>query len=717
MADAMQGIMSLGAGAPEGAPPEAAPPSPSPEIPPEAFQGFSMAQQATGDPRQTTKDMMDSMQEADPELILQFRQTLASIDMPDELMDAMGKMVDLILSDPSKYAEIRQELITEGVPEDLLPPEFDPAYFMAFNVVLDEIAESKSPATQGSSIQAFARGGIATLNPVMQGVASMGRNQDTQLAHLMPSEARMLRRYGGSGAMNPRTGLSEYGILGSIGKAIGGAFKAVGKAVKGVVNGVKSAVKSITSSTIGRIVLTIGATMILGPMIAPYLATVGLAGVSTGITAGLVSTGISLASGANLKDSLKQGLIAGVTAQAFQYGSDKLGFSAPKPGQPGAPVVDKSYVNVGGKDINAAEFIDDAGGPAVMGKVPEPPFMPQGSELTAKTALQSVDDGPLFVGDKVYESGLAKGPSWSTDKLFSRTDSTMQADAIAKAQAGMNAPVSGQGLVAGKETIGSAVDGSGFKLSGADLANKSYALSDAAGTGGGAPTSFVDQIKNFGNRAYDTAVDAAKSTYQGGKDIYKDYLSPAGYQSRGSAEAILEVQKQFPGITPEQIRAAAPDSLVREVYRNALPSTVSTYAPLALAGTAAAYGLGAFEGQPAEKPEPPTLGSDLFAANPQDYLVNQGGVNTQYYGGVQGAQYGAQKMKAGGIADLPTKFPRKNGPINGPGTGTSDDIPAMLSDGEFVFTAKAVRNIGGGSRRLGAKRMYTMMKALEKRSA
>jgi hypothetical protein len=41
----------------------------------------------------------------------------------------------------------------------------------------------------------------------------------------------------------------------------------------------------------------------------------------------------------------------------------------------------------------------------------------------------------------------------------------------------------------------------------------------------------------------------------------------------------------------------------------------------------------------------------------------------------------------------------------------------MLSDGEFVFTAKAVRNIGGGSRRLGAKRMYTMMKALEKRSA
>ena len=32
--------------------------------------------------------------------------------------------------------------------------------------------------------------------------------------------------------------------------------------------------------------------------------------------------------------------------------------------------------------------------------------------------------------------------------------------------------------------------------------------------------------------------------------------------------------------------------------------------------------------------------------------------------------------------------------VEGPGTGTSDSIPALLSDGEFVFTAKAVKNIG-----------------------
>ena len=71
---------------------------------------------------------------------------------------------------------------------------------------------------------------------------------------------------------------------------------------------------------------------------------------------------------------------------------------------------------------------------------------------------------------------------------------------------------------------------------------------------------------------------------------------------------------------------------------------------------------------------------------------------------------GVPRLNKGG---QPTKFPRKNGAINGPGTGTSDSIPAMLSDGEFVFTAKAVRNAGQGSRRKGARRMYKLMKMLE----
>ena len=44
----------------------------------------------------------------------------------------------------------------------------------------------------------------------------------------------------------------------------------------------------------------------------------------------------------------------------------------------------------------------------------------------------------------------------------------------------------------------------------------------------------------------------------------------------------------------------------------------------------------------------------------------------------------------------------------------ADDIPAMLANNEFVFTADAVRGMGEGDVNKGAQRMYDMMKKLEK---
>lgn len=125
-------------------------------------------------------------------------------------------------------------------------------------------------------------------------------------------------------------------------------------------------------------------------------------------------------------------------------------------------------------------------------------------------------------------------------------------------------------------------------------------------------------------------------------------------------------------------------------------------------------------------PDPNAL-NPLYYTNPEEYQIAGQGVSPYYMSNLQDA-FGVP------VSDLPTDFvrgvaeggiiqladgsekyfPRKNGAINGPGTGTSDDIPAMLSDGEFVFTAKAVRNAGGGDRREGAKRMYQTMKNLEK---
>jgi GH24 family phage-related lysozyme (muramidase) len=61
-----------------------------------------------------------------------------------------------------------------------------------------------------------------------------------------------------------------------------------------------------------------------------------------------------------------------------------------------------------------------------------------------------------------------------------------------------------------------------------------------------------------------------------------------------------------------------------------------------------------------------------------------------------------------------TQFAADGGAINGPGTGTSDSIPALLSDGEFVMTADAVRGAGGGDRNRGAAKMYEIMHQFER---
>ena len=45
------------------------------------------------------------------------------------------------------------------------------------------------------------------------------------------------------------------------------------------------------------------------------------------------------------------------------------------------------------------------------------------------------------------------------------------------------------------------------------------------------------------------------------------------------------------------------------------------------------------------------------------------------------------------VIDMAQEF-AGSGPVEGPGSGVSDSIPARLSDGEFVFTAKAVEEIG-----------------------
>jgi len=89
-------------------------------------------------------------------------------------------------------------------------------------------------------------------------------------------------------------------------------------------------------------------------------------------------------------------------------------------------------------------------------------------------------------------------------------------------------------------------------------------------------------------------------------------------------------------------------------------------------------------------------------------------------------------MAGGGAFDARTKLPAydepmdayaKGGVLSGPGDGVSDSIPAVigdkqparLADGEFVIPARIVSELGNGSTKAGAQRLYEMMDRVKKR--
>jgi len=113
------------------------------------------------------------------------------------------------------------------------------------------------------------------------------------------------------------------------------------------------------------------------------------------------------------------------------------------------------------------------------------------------------------------------------------------------------------------------------------------------------------------------------------------------------------------------------------------------------------YAMGGIVGLPAGGMAPPMMGGGM---------PNMGNRDMAY-------QMAMQAMRPQPYA--------MGGYVEGPGTGTSDSIPAKiyqdgepvqeaaLSDGEFVMTERAVRGAGNGDPKSGAARMYEMMRKFE----
>jgi hypothetical protein len=675
-------------------------------------------------PDQFGQDIMGGMEAADPAMVAEFKQALAGMQLPPEVIDVLGDMVDAILADPENYEEDRASAIQAGIPEEILPPTFDAAYFAAFNIALDQLSAQQTPV-------GMARGGIMALSPVATELAKMGRNGDRMLAHITPSEARMLRRSGGSGTINPRTGFREYGKLKKWAKS---AVKAITQPIKSTVKAVGKVVKKIAASPIGRMALTAAAVYFMGPAATQFLGGLGVtnAALVTGINTFAASTAVSLASGENLKDSLKTGVVSGVLA-GVTTGVVK-GFDATAPGAPVSPGPDV--------EVNA---LGETGGTTVQRVAPVSNAMQNVSDVSATSNVMtpnSVNVGPEVFDPASVTANAPAGIQLAADGSIAVPPSGLGAPVETLAQ---NAGTTASDITSGIGNVSSVGEAYGAIPPGTFPEAVQLPAPAPWQNSFAQPTSAPGVMDQLSSGDY---TGAAKTAYQNTVDFFNPNSGMPG--PTAVEDRALALQQKFPSLSSE----AALKQAAADVAQNT-PGMISRYAPITGAALGAAYLGGAFT--PEEPQAPGTLpketGFDLMERQPEIYGTTPGGARTVYsslfdstpqaqpayqftpiefqpvqyptfqprfaQGGIAAvapARYNLGGYASGGIGSMAKKYPRRTGQISGPGTGTSDSIPAMLSDGEFVMTAKAVRGAGGGSRREGARKMYQMMRKFERNS-
>jgi hypothetical protein len=144
----------------------------------------------------------------------------------------------------------------------------------------------------------------------------------------------------------------------------------------------------------------------------------------------------------------------------------------------------------------------------------------------------------------------------------------------------------------------------------------------------------------------------------------------------------------------------------------------SLFSPFGLAATS--IGLAAIKDQNAKDVSKPKYFS-YHTGSPFD-TMEEASAEDRRFEQSKGMTY------ADGRLPQPTSY-AQGGFIEGPGTGTSDSVPAeirqggvpvqkaLLSDGEFVMTEAAVTGAGNGNRKKGAANMYAMMRDFERGQA
>ena len=228
------------------------------------------------------------------------------------------------------------------------------------------------------------------------------------------------------------------------------------------------------------------------------------------------------------------------------------------------------------------------------------------------------------------------------------------------------------------------------------------------------PMSNVTSPPSGGGGILDTLKGGVDKTKQFVGGVYDKYLSPNRVSIQPSAADVAAAYQTKLGEYAAQgitLGPADQKALFDATKASMQPSFLRRYAPLGAVGLGTIAAVSALSDDE-EDQGPLTMadlqeqtgptGTELYQQNPTRYGFDQGfyGRNPYY----QAIRYTPPYVQA-----------KEGGEIVGPGTATSDSVPALLSDGEFVMTAGAVRGAGGGNRAEGARRMYDMMKQFEQR--
>jgi hypothetical protein len=186
-------------------------------------------------------------------------------DLSEQELESFLRLIGYVEQDPSQYPKLVKQLVETGAfsPEDV-PQQYDPNLMAIVKTLIGQALRR----VRAVSSPTFAKGGIVSLKKEASKVAAAGRGGDTILAHINPMEADMLKRMGGRGTINPKTGLPEFGFW----KTVGNIFK-------------------IGAQIVGTAILT--------PFVGPIAA------------GAIVSGATALLSGAKPADALKSALIGG----------------------------------------------------------------------------------------------------------------------------------------------------------------------------------------------------------------------------------------------------------------------------------------------------------------------------------------------------------------------------------------------------------------------